>query len=166
MDARPREGDPAEHRMVQEGAEVGGESSLTIVDNAVNFHGHLGPYVVLGVRMGLLAKARLGFHGHFDGKVKAYVGEGPPVSCLADGLQVSTGATLGKGNIEIGPLEGGPPRATFEAGGRTIEIALTGRVLELTESLDGREAAAEAGREVISMADEDLFVLRETGSLE
>lgn len=130
-------------------------------ERAVAFHGHLGPYVVLGARMGLLAKKILGFEGHFDVKVRAYVGREPPVSCLADGLQVSTGATLGKGNIELEPTGDEPPRAAFESGRRRVTISLAPRALELAEGLEDRDAAAEAGRRALAMAEEELFTVVE-----
>ena len=87
-----------------------------------NFHGHLGPYVVIGYRMGSLAKAEL------VGKTKAIVRSGlrPPLSCLADGVQFSSGCTLGKGNIEV--LDEGLAQATFSAGGRVLTIALKDEV--------------------------------------
>jgi formylmethanofuran dehydrogenase subunit E len=83
-----------------------------------HFHGHLGPYVVIGYRMGSLAKAEL------IGKTKAVVRSGlrPPLSCLADGVQFSSGCTLGKGNIEV--LDEGLAQATFSAGDHVLIITL------------------------------------------
>jgi formylmethanofuran dehydrogenase subunit E len=67
------------------------------------FHGHLGPYVVIGARIGDMAIRRL--------KAKRYGGlhvwvestDKPPQRCAIDGLQVATGATYGKANIEFIP---------------------------------------------------------------
>lgn len=65
------------------------------------FHGHLGPYVVLGLRVGkallreLNARSHFGLEVHVTGPLK------PPPRCVLDGLQVSTGCTLGKGNITL-----------------------------------------------------------------
>jgi formylmethanofuran dehydrogenase subunit E len=63
------------------------------------FHGHLGPNVLLGVRMGEHACGVLGIPQHFGLSVVAACPEGPPHTCLIDGLQLSTGATMGKENI-------------------------------------------------------------------
>ncbi|MCX5707014.1 MAG: formylmethanofuran dehydrogenase subunit E family protein [Candidatus Omnitrophica bacterium] len=66
---------------------------------AVEFHGHLGPYLVLGVLAGDLALKKLKCNKYFGLEVKVYGASKKPKSCLIDGLQLSTGATFGKGNI-------------------------------------------------------------------
>lgn len=63
------------------------------------FHGHLGPYVVAGYRMGKLALERLSADPHFGIKTDVWAPGAPPPSCFIDGLQLSTGCTLGKQNI-------------------------------------------------------------------
>ncbi len=67
---------------------------------AVKFHGHLGPYLVLGILSGELALKRLKCSKHFGLEVRVYGTNKKPKSCLIDGLQISTGATYGKGNIQ------------------------------------------------------------------
>jgi formylmethanofuran dehydrogenase subunit E len=68
---------------------------------AVQLHGHLGPMLVFGARMGMAALHAVEAKGYFDVEV---VCEGPlattPASCFLDGLQISTGATLGKRNLQ------------------------------------------------------------------
>jgi len=66
---------------------------------AVDFHGHLGPYLVLGVMAGELALKELECKKYFGLEVKVWGATERPKSCLIDGLQLSTGATFGKGNI-------------------------------------------------------------------
>jgi formylmethanofuran dehydrogenase subunit E len=67
---------------------------------AVQFHGHLGPWLVAGLRIGAAGLRAAQADGYFDVEVTA---EGPlalpPQACFLDGLQVSTGATLGKRNL-------------------------------------------------------------------
>jgi formylmethanofuran dehydrogenase subunit E len=67
------------------------------VTAVVQFHGHLGPSVVAGARMGIIGLRAVEAKGYFDVEV---VCEGPlakpPQSCFLDGLQVATGASLGK----------------------------------------------------------------------
>ena len=69
--------------------------------SAAQFHGHLGPMMVFGARVGMAALRAVDAKGYFDVEVKC---EGPmakpPASCFLDGLQVSTGATMGKRNLE------------------------------------------------------------------
>jgi formylmethanofuran dehydrogenase subunit E len=66
---------------------------------AINFHGHLGPYLILGILAGELALKKLRCKKYFGLKVMVWGANKKPKSCLIDGLQLSTGATYGKGNI-------------------------------------------------------------------
>lgn len=66
---------------------------------AIKFHGHLGPYLILGVLAGEAALKNLRCKKYFGLDVKVYGANKKPKSCLIDGLQLSTGATYGKGNI-------------------------------------------------------------------
>src|SRR3989338_2684362 len=65
----------------------------------IRFHGHLGPYLTLGILLGEFALKRLRCKKYFGFNVKVYGANKKPKSCLIDGLQLSTGATFGKGNI-------------------------------------------------------------------
>ena len=71
---------------------------------AAQFHGHLGPWAAAGTRLGMAGVREVGAHGYFDMEVTC---EGPfvkpPKSCFLDGLQVATGATLGKRNLHWKP---------------------------------------------------------------
>ena len=64
------------------------------------FHGHVGPYVVIGYKMGEIANRILG-KDSFSKKVTIWTGINPPISCIIDGIQISSGCTLGKGNITV-----------------------------------------------------------------
>ena len=72
----------------------------TTLREAVKFHGHLGPWLVLGLLMGPYALKRIRAGKYFKLRVKVWGASEKPKSCLIDGLQLSTGATYGKGNIE------------------------------------------------------------------
>ncbi|MFA5116274.1 MAG: FmdE family protein [Candidatus Omnitrophota bacterium] len=69
------------------------------IKEAIKFHGHLGPYLVLGLLAGELALKKLKAGKHFGIEVKVWGADQRPKSCFIDGLQLSTGATYGKGNI-------------------------------------------------------------------
>ncbi len=76
------------------------------------FHRHLGIYSIIGAKMGL--KAREIFNAEIDKlEVYSYAGSIPPISCLNDGLQISTGATLGYGTIKIATDSISTPEALF-----------------------------------------------------
>ncbi len=73
-------------------------SKITLTE-AVKFHGHLGPYLILGTLVGELALKKLRCKKYLGLEVKVWGATQKPKSCLLDGLQLSTGATYGKGNI-------------------------------------------------------------------
>lgn len=75
------------------------KSGKITLKEAVKFHGHLGPYLVLGILAGDLALKRLKCKKYFGINVKVRGADKKPKSCLIDGLQLSTGASYGKGNI-------------------------------------------------------------------
>lgn len=86
-------------------------------------HRHLGIYSVVGAKMGLRAMEIL--DASLDElQVVSYAGTQPPLSCLNDGLQVSTGATLGHGTISVAGSADTRPEATFTRGGRAIRLRL------------------------------------------
>lgn len=82
-----------------------------MIEQGVHFHGHLGPFLVAGIRMGLLALEVLSSQGYFDIQAESETGTGPPLSCLTDGAQIGSGCTLGKGNIRV--TEACLPRVHF-----------------------------------------------------
>jgi len=71
------------------------------LSSAAQFHGHLGPWATAGLRAGVAGRRAIEADGYFDLLVVT-VGPfvKPPRSCFLDGLQVSTGATLGKWNLK------------------------------------------------------------------
>jgi len=84
------------------------------------FHGHLGPYVVLGYRMGRYAKSQL---TKVD-RIAVQIDQQPPVSCILDGLQLATGCTLGKNKIELSKSKKFK-RAIFYGKNKKLIITLT-----------------------------------------
>lgn len=70
------------------------------LDLICRIHGHVGPYVVAGVRAGERALEHLDARPHFGVDAIVTAPDAPPPSCFIDGVQLSTGCTLGKRNIE------------------------------------------------------------------
>lgn len=87
------------------------------------FHRHLGIYSIVGAKMGIAALEYFGCEK--DGlQVVSYAGNKPPVSCLNDGLQMSTGATLGYGTISFSENTDIVPEADFIYNGKKIHVQL------------------------------------------
>lgn len=86
-------------------------------------HGHLGIYATIGVKMGIRAREYFNI-GVDDIQVTTYAGHNPPVSCMNDGLQVSTGGTVGHGLITVAETAPPRPEARFSFKGKIIRLAL------------------------------------------
>ena len=97
-------------------------------------HGHLGVYAIIGAKMGLYAREILNA-GHDELVIQSFAGSMPPVSCFNDGLQVSTGATLGHGLISIKQI-------TYK--GKTMKISLKDSIQKEIES-HIKDALSESG---------------------
>ncbi len=90
---------------------------------ANELHGHLGVYAIIGVKMGIRALDY--FHCDIDElAVISYTGNTPPVSCMNDGIQVSTGATLGHGLITVLNSETDNVMAVFYYENSGIKISI------------------------------------------
>ena len=85
-------------------------------------HRHLGIYSLVGAKMGIRAREIL--EAPFDTlKVVSHAGSKPPLSCLNDGLQVSTGASLGRGTIRVTEADK-KPLAEFIKGDMRLTLRL------------------------------------------
>lgn len=102
-----------------------GEQEWRAVVLTNEIHGHLGIYSTLGAKMGVLARElfrNLGVEGELS--VLSFAGSVPPVSCLNDGLQVSTGSSMGHGLFAVSPDSAPSVRARFTCGTLSVEIRL------------------------------------------
>ena len=146
---------------------------------AVQFHGHLGPMAVAGVRFGMAGLRAVGARGYFDVEVTC---EGPfakpPQSCFLDGLQVSTGATLGKRSLNWVPAEGILVRVKNTRTEKTVELCPAPQLIELLKSLQptgkrpavadddhdhgnhGETRVEALARKVAAMSDAELVVVK------
>lgn len=121
----------------------------------IRFHGHDGPFLALGYRLGKFLVKTMKPKGIMELSIGARTQARKPYTCLVDGLQCSTLATLGKGNISIVParrrgimvnVTKGRVCRCFRATGLATEICLNAR--------DLRKAA----RKIMRMPITDLWV--------
>ncbi len=115
------------------------------------FHGHLGPFVLIGYRMGTIARKKL------EGKIEAVVFTGTkvPLSCIIDGIQFSSSCTLGKGNISIQEKE--DAEAHFVSDTNLIEIKLRDEVRRRIESTCNRDVEEVMALGLFSEPEATLF---------
>ena len=89
---------------------------------ANELHRHLGVFAIAGVKMGI--RAREYFHTGVDEMhVLSFAASTPPLSCMNDGIQVSTGATPGHGLFSVSD-DNPVPAAEFHYKGRILRIEL------------------------------------------
>lgn len=95
--------DPAIEAMAEITIARWGKEEWRAVILTNEIHGHIGIYSTIGAKMGIYALELLSrlCNKAEELKVLSFAGSRPPVSCFNDGLQISTGATLGHGAIEI-----------------------------------------------------------------
>ncbi|MBU0618362.1 MAG: nucleoside hydrolase [Planctomycetes bacterium] len=86
-------------------------------------HEHLGAYSIIGVKMGLRAAELLNAPQH-GMQIVSHVPPRPPMSCLNDGLIVSTGCTPGRTLFAHEPSEPVTVAAGFECNGRRVTLTL------------------------------------------
>ncbi len=97
------------------------------------FHGHLGVFSIVGAKMGIRARELFDV-GPDMLEVTSYAGTIPPYSCLNDGIQVSTGATLGMGTIHLAGHGKTKPSAVFSYKNRTVRITLKKEYLDQVDA--------------------------------
>jgi formylmethanofuran dehydrogenase subunit E len=136
---------------------------MSIVERAAEFHGHLGPFLVIGVRMGLIGLRKLGIEKN-DGnlRITAMLRDHVPFSCTIDGIQVATKCTLG--NQKLKSIDSQGIVAEFELQHReklTVAVnpatfnRLRNRLLEDVPPEETRKLAWM----VASMPEEELFII-------
>ncbi len=144
---------------------------------AAQFHGHLGPWATAGIRLGMAGAGEVDATGYFDVDV---VCEGPfvkpPKSCFLDGLQVATGATLGKRNIHWAgnPTDDIVVRVRNTRTGARAEVRPTDRLLKILDTLkprikttdaaqpeehDNHHAVEALARTVAALADREILIV-------
>lgn len=132
---------------------------------AEEFHGHLGPFLVLGVRMGIIGVRELGAKGNNkELHVTAMVKDSPPFSCVIDGIQVATKCTIGNKKLRLKSSSG--IAAKFELPSReTVTVAVDPTAFDrLKKELLAEKVPSEEVRRlaqlVASMSEKELFIIR------
>ena len=129
-----------------------------LLDDAVRFHGHLGPFLVLGLRAGMIGVRYLG-KDYFELKASVETSPVPPRSCFIDGVQFSSGCTTGKGNIVI--TVGENVSVLFERKGRKVLVRVNPQFLGSLKNLGSEEELEGLSRDLMDRTDDDLFLIQE-----
>jgi formylmethanofuran dehydrogenase subunit E len=89
------------------------------IEDLAAFHGHLGPYIVLGYRIGRYAREYF-CNDAFEMSAVVHCSGTPPQSCIVDGVQIGSGCTMGKRNIDLKVSDS--ILCEFTSGGRKMAI--------------------------------------------
>lgn len=100
-----------------------GEDEWTSGVIANELHRHLGVFAIIGVKMGIRAREYF-CTGVDEMSVTTHAGATPPLSCMNDGIQVSTGATPGHGLLTVSTEKPFFAAADFTHRDITIRITL------------------------------------------
>lgn len=121
-----------------------GQATLPLreLKRAEMFHGHLGPWLVLGLRAGRCARKMLN-GSPFDLRAVVECPAKPPVSCFVDGVQLGSGCTMGKSNIQHRVKSGGC-RVVFQHRDTAAKVSFKVRdeVFETLVNIKKNEAIA------------------------
>jgi len=131
-----------------------------MIDDAQKLHGHLGPFLVIGVRMGMIAKKALSVSDNQCTFLKANVKVPlfPPFSCLLDGIQTSTNCTVGNQRLTIEDSEEICVNFAKQNAGRTVKITLKPKVAEeLKKKLAKGSLTEKFALELAHMPENQLF---------
>jgi len=107
------------------------EWTSSVITNEL--HRHLGVFSIIGVKMGI--RAREFFDTGVDEfSTTSFAGSDPPLSCINDGLQVSTGSTPGHGLLTVINNTPTTPSAEFTYMNRKIRLTLKPQIAEKIRS--------------------------------
>jgi len=137
-------------------SQTAGDDGLARV---AQIHGAAGPWAVAGYRMGRYALATLGLSAQsFDLEVIHHTPSMIQYSCIADGAAASTGASLGKLNLKLVDATEAEVMTTYvrKSTGQTLTLRPTAAFKARFVGLP-RERLMDAGREVMSLSDADVF---------
>lgn len=134
-----------------------------LIENAARFHGHLGPFLVIGVRIGLAAKRFLQIDDENKCRLQASINTPllTPFSCTIDGIQTSTGCTIGNQRLKI-EASAKEISAVFNLQGsnKTIRVELRPNVAEaLADQMSKGTDPERLVAEIAQMPEKQLLVL-------
>ncbi len=134
-----------------------------LLDQAASFHTHLGPFLVLGLKAGLSALRELESR-QGDPRLHAKI-ELPyrvPISCLLDGVQFSTGCTVGNKRLVF--TDSTDIILTFTRGNTAVGISLKQDCREILGPLFdgqnlGEEKLHELAHNLVASNEDNLFLM-------
>jgi formylmethanofuran dehydrogenase subunit E len=139
------------------------EADLTVLmEKAADFHGHLGPFLVIGIRMGNMAKRVLKPNSRENRlQAAAKIPFSTPFSCVLDGIQATTKCTIGNQKLKI---ENSQKEITvqfkLENSNKTMQVSVNpGLVEKLMNRFSEGASNEELAREIAHTPENQLFTI-------
>jgi formylmethanofuran dehydrogenase subunit E len=133
----------------------------TLIEKAAEFHGHLGPFLVIGIRMGNMAKKTLKPNVKENKRLQVTV-KIPlltPFSCILDGIQTTTQCTVGNQKLRT---ENSQKEiiAQFELqnSNKAMKVLVNPKIIEeLRKKMSEGVTNEELARKIASIPENQLF---------
>ena len=123
----------------------------------VRFHGHDGPFLALGYQLGKYLSKQLKPRGIMGLRISAHLRNRKPYTCLLDGIQCSTFATLGKGNIRVRNVAREHIVVKATSGKKSLKCTITERAWSICFTALDLERSA---RRILRMPITELWCIR------
>jgi formylmethanofuran dehydrogenase subunit E len=152
-----------------------GEQWDAVFESAFLIHGHVCGGMPLGFRAGLVALKQLGAERELNMAKLAFVetGTGHAAGCFADGVQMATGCTFGKGLIERTQYGKWAMTLVDRASGKAVRVSVRPEVIQASfqspfvqlrkQGVAPTDVPLETSRplveKLLGRSDEDLFVV-------
>jgi len=136
----------------------------SIINKAVDFHGHIGPFLVIGIRMGLIGLRELETTPD-NAKLRSAISveRVVPFSCAIDGIQVVTKCTIGNTKLQLKKASKTISTDFQIPGGRHVTVTLKpDKLMELKKALPTDISSYETiklARLVAALPEEKLFTI-------
>ena len=132
--------------------------SLTI-KKAEELHGHLGPFLVIGVRIGETAKRMLEVESNEKLRATVKIPLKTPFSCILDGIQSTTQCTVGNQKLKI---ENSQREITvqfkLENPNNTLKIGVNQQIIEeLKQEFSQGATNQELAWKIVELPENQLF---------
>lgn len=137
---------------------------VPLLKKAEDFHGHLGPFLAIGVRMGLMGLDRLNVTNDSPLMVTASLPLRVPFSCVVDGLQITTRCTTGNRKLRVKSSSRIEAEFEREDTGQKVVIILNPAILQtlkkqlLKKTLHDKELR-ELAWKIASMPENELLLI-------
>lgn len=134
-----------------------------LVRKATELHGHLGPFLVIGVRMGIIGIRELEAKDNGNAlRVTAILKYSVPFSCVIDGIQMATKCTIG--NQKLNLIDSSGIRAEFELQRKKVIVTVNPTAFNrlknrLLSKKIPQEETEKLAYMIASMPEEELFTI-------